>query len=118
MPHDIDTPLEPSTFCAILAAAAARGANIVTDEVSVDVSANQAQIVSFDDKALALECYDALTIIGQMYESSGDDIFAVVFTRGIDQMFRVVGHTDEGGGYDASSKLAIMLYHMGLSPET
>lgn len=100
VPHSIDTNISPGTFAAIVAAGAARGSTIITDMVSVDANSNTALIQEFNDAALALGCYDALTIIGKMYETSGGaDIFAVALTRGVHRMCSVVGHTDEGAWF-------------------
>lgn len=97
VPRCVDTELHPSTFCAILHAAAACGATVVTDVVGVDVVTNKGYYPIYNDAALVAGCYDALRIIGGMYEAcEAGDVFSLALTRGVVRALTVVGHTDEG----------------------
>lgn len=98
VPRCVDTELHPSTFCAILHAASACGATVVTDVVGVDVVTNKGYYNIYNDAALVAGCYDALRIIGGMYEAcDAGDVFSLALTRGVVRALTVVGHTDEGG---------------------
>lgn len=98
IPRCVDSLMTPSVFCAIVKAAAACGATIVTDVVQIDAVSRRAVYAEYEDASLAAGCYEALRLLGGQYEASGcGDIFALAFFRGLHRASSVIGHSDEGG---------------------
>lgn len=78
-------------------AACGAGSAVVIDHTAVD-DCGRPQIANLVDGQLALACYDALVLLGQLHDYAGvGSIWAYAFTRGIHKSATVVAHTDEGG---------------------
>jgi len=97
IPRVTSDSLGPDVFSALVGAANACGASVVTDVCSVDANNNAPLLRAPADGMLAAACWQGIRLLLAMYdESDAGAIASYAFYAGVHRAMTVVGHSDEG----------------------
>lgn len=97
IPRIADILEAPATFTALVCAANAYDALVVTDYLEVSPN-NSAKLNEYNDTELAFGCLHALRILMMMYsDMQSGSTMAWAITKGFHSVNTVVAHSDEGG---------------------